>query len=117
MTIERRDGRLISVIKTKNPLRAFVGERTWSPQSRDSKPIVIENNTFFGTGNEQVVGVLDEDKLVHIRARSILGHIYDADSSVVRSEDINSPDRPWAGKVRWRKTPAEATIQTKVASG
>lgn len=105
MVIERQDSILKSLAKTKNPLRILGGERTWSQLSRQSKPTILLYDAFWGTGREKVVGFKNEDEVVYMETISALGHIISVEeTSFFRQEEINSPNSPWAGKLRWKPT-------------
>ena len=102
MVVERRDGFLRTLAKTKTPFRVARGERTWSPLKR-SKPVILVYDAFWGTGEEKTVGAINEDQVIYLETGSIFGYITSYNSvRILTEEEINNPDTLWAGKIRWR---------------
>lgn len=113
MVVERRDGIVASLAKTKNPVRVLGGERTWSPVTDQSKPILgwfeSEPDSNFTTRVEVNLAGEDtiEEQRIVIRGLTpfpLIPQTYERDR-------INSPDNKWAGKIRY--TPVQESVEGK----
>ncbi len=110
MTIEKVDGRLRTAIRTRNPVRLFIGERTWS-ELKPGEYVILENlgpslQSPMSCSESVEIEASREDTIHHSRSTwygfgvSRVRSSNDRDELIV-GEEINDPKEPWAGKVRF----------------
>lgn len=113
MVVERRDGILASLVKTKDPVRILLGERTWSQVIDPSKPVASwfesEPNSSFSFKVELKLkgeDTIEEQRLV-VRGLNLFPLI----PQTYERERINDPENKWAGKIRY--TPVQEGVESK----
>ena len=105
MVVERADSRFTTVVKTKDPRRLFTGEKSWSPLGRGETVILtLDKVPLRVAGFSQTVERDPvQDDTIHFFDLAIYGpgssHI--RQHRIVSLEEINKPDEPWAGTIRY----------------
>jgi len=110
MAVERADSRLRSTIRTKDPRRLFTGERTWSPLDKTEMVVLQLDKVPLRIAGFSKVVKMDPvmDDTIHYFDLIIYGpgSTEFREQRIVRGGEINKPEEPWHGIVRYSKTPS-----------
>ncbi len=96
MVIEANDGIIGSIIKGTRPLRVLRGERTWSPFQEKIEVHESSGHLFVETFTAE-----DPDTLSYTVERFRFGIKIIEETVNASANQINQPDQPWTGKIRW----------------